>query len=472
MRTQIFLSILCVSTLSAMAGSYYSDVVWTDKTNAYTDNQRFYKNWTSSGNDVEAPKFTLYGDCNWTSTNDTITTTTFTMYVGPAEGEGVFDITGLTLTATKATMAKSGTIKGSTINVSDTLSLGPQQSYNPFYSLVSVSNSEINAGELSILGPENNVVLTDTKTTLNMSGYDSSALQKGASLTVVGGSFTANLIDEACKFHVNASTLTFQNTNVDMAGAIISTNNNGDRNTEINFDNTTFSGIIDLYSYDSQEYRSVVNIKNKSVVNVGAFNEDASDPVRGGIINVDGATLNLAAGMIQDEGSASTVYTTKMNLSNGATATIGGTLDIAETTVSDATLDAEAIFVDSGNIFSTTGNAVIDAAMLSVTEGANISIADTTTLNLSGLEVVLTSSSLQTGTEFNLNDIFGEETNLVLESVGENLTMSDLLGNSFEATISEGGILVAGAAIPEPSTYALLFGVAGLGLAACRRKRL
>lgn len=461
---------LAALSSSLYAKSYYSNEEWTGKDEVFTDNQTFYKDWTSRDNNIEAPKFTLYGDSDWKSVNDTIKTDGLTFYAQSSADNGLVDISGLKLTAGSTNMAKGGTIADSTLNISEGLALGA--STTSFASLLTISNSEITAGTLSVSGANNAVIIKDSTTALNMSqaNVSSSAVKDGASLTIDGGKFIANLVDSPRSLHVISATLTVKNAEMDMSGGILTTRANGKQNAEINFVGSTFTGRMDLYTYDSQSNTSIVNIAAGSVVNVESLHESGAGIVRGGTINVDNATFNLANSMAQSEASGSQVYTTKLNVSNGGQASIAGALDIAETSVDNATLKADSIVVGEDGSLSVTGASSIDADMLTVVEGSSVSIDSEAVLDLGGLEVVLTSASLKSGVEFDLGNIFGDDASVVLSAVDNNITMSDSLGNMFEAIVSGDGVITAGAAIPEPSAVAALLGALALAVAAFRRR--
>ncbi len=453
------------------AQSYYSAQEWTGKNEVFTANQTFYNGWTSQDNNIEAPKITLYGDADWKSANDTITVDSLTFYVQSSAENGLVDIRGLKLTAGSANMAKGGTISGSTLNISEGLTLGA--STTSFASLLAISNSEINAEELSVRGANNAVVIKDSTTTLNMSqaNVSSSSIGAGASLTIDGGKFIANLVDSPRSLHVDSATLTVKNAEMDMSGGILTTRVNSGQNAEINFIASTFTGRMDLYTYDSQSNTSIVNITEGSVVNVESLHESGEGKVRGGTINVDNATFNLASSMVQGESSGSQVYTTKLNVTNGGRADISGTLDIAAAAVDNASLKADAIVVGGDGTLNVAGTSAIETDMLTVVEGSSISLDDGTSLYIGALEVVLTSASLKSGMEFDLGGIFGEDAGIVLAAVNNNVTMSDSLGNMFEAIVSGDGVITAGAAIPEPSAVAAALGALALVLAVFRRSR-
>lgn len=227
---------------------------------------------------------------------------------------------------------------------------------------------------------------------------------------------------------------------------------------------------MDLYTYDSNQKTTVFNIESGSTANVETFSMYGMNN-RGGTINVNGGTLNVSDGFVQADDSGSQVFTTKLNVTNGGKVDLAGSLDIASATVDGGTLIADSIIVGDGRSLSVAGNSVIDADLLSVFDTATVSLGESAELNISQLEVVLSSASVQTGTEFDLADIFGEDSSIVLAAVDNNLLMSDMDGNKYTATVGEGSIVVIGPAVPEPSTYAAIFGAIALAFAAYRRRR-
>ena len=457
----IFLSVCASGVL--FAENYYSSQNWNGKNEVFSLKQTFYADWTSSGNIIEAPKISLQDAAAWKSTDDTITTDDLSLAYMGSSNSGTIDIARLNLTAVDADIGKAGTISASTLNVSESLRLGSRSTSSA--SLISIEDSEINAGWLSIEGANNSVVLKNSNTYLNMSGYSSSIIGSGASVTIDGGSFTANLIDTPRSLYVNSSTLVVKNAEMNMSGAVLGTRVGGTQDAIISFVGSTFSGTMDLYAYDSNSNTSILNISENSNVSVKSLYASQEGLVRGGTINVDNSTFAVESAMAQADDSGTQIYTTKLNLTNGADADIGGALDISSVSVNASTLSADSIVVGAGRTMSVVGASTVEADLLSVYDGASVSLDESATLNISALELIL--SELESGTTYDLADIFGDDTTIVLSAVNGNITMSDENGHSFDAIVSDGGVITA---VPEPSTCATIVGILALLFAAYRKR--
>lgn len=464
MKTCIsFISFLMCASGLLFAESYYSSQTWTGKNEVFSLQQNFYADWTSSGNVIEAPKISIQDAAAWNSSDDEITTDKLSLYYMGSEDSGRIDIARLKLIAVDADIAKAGTISDSTLNVSESLRVGSRTLESE--SLITISDSQISAGELSIEGENNVVVIKDSNTYLNMSGYSSSIIGSGANLTIDGGSFTANLVDSPRSLYVSSSTLTVKNAKMDMSGAILGTRVNGSRDAVINFVGSTFSGTMDLYTYDSQANTSVLNIFENSNVSVKSLYASKEGFVRGGTINVDASVFTVESSMVQAENSGTQIYTTNLNLSNGAKTDINGALDVSSVSIENSALIADKIIVGSDRTMIVSGISTIEADLLSVYDGASVDFSENSILNISGLEVIL--SEIESGTTYDLADIFGDDATIVLSAVNNNVTMSDMQGHSFAAVVSDNGLITA---VPEPSAFAAIIGVLALGVAVYRRR--
>lgn len=398
---------------------------------------------TSTGSIFDAG-YSMYVNSSWTSTGDT---------VNAAKG---FYLQGGT-----------HTIKGLMLNES-----GGKDSQTTFSgSSAVISDSTLNLqGRIYVQGGAN-VTIQNSTTTLK--SYELSQIS-GGDLTVQGGNFTIiNSYEYSPKtFSVSNGSLVIDGATADFRGVVLSTRSSNSKDAVITLKNGAVldAGTMDLYTYDSNQKTTVFNIESGSTANVETFSMYGMNN-RGGTINVNGGTLNVSDGFVQADDSGSKVFTTKLNVTNGGKVDLAGSLDIASATVDGGTLIADSIIVGDGRSLSVAGNSVIDADLLSVFDTATVSLGESAELNISQLEVVLSSASVQTGTEFDLADIFGEDSSIVLAAVDNNLLMSDMDGNKYTATVGEGSIVVIGPAVPEPSTYAAIFGAIALAFAAYRRRR-
>lgn len=322
-----------------------------------------------------------------------------------------------------------------------------------------------------------------------------SQIGDASSMVVEGGSFTvsASNLDNLQGFNVEAgSSLTFKNTQVDFTGGKLQTSTAStfykDYSAKITVDNSTLkTGYIDLYGYESAGKQPEFNVINGSNVTAsfthtyyGIVDYDSEKGefiyaekttyVRGGTINVSGenTVLNIVGDLKQQNDNGSQVYTTKINLNEGAKLDVNGALDTSSVNVKDAYLSAKEIIVGEGRTFDIAGNSSIESELLTVFETSSVSIEDSVNLTLDSLNIVL--SELAEGTEFDLSSIFGDNTSVVLSAVNNNIIMSDADGNMYDVVLN-GNTITAGNAIPEPSTYAAILGAVALAFAAYRRRK-
>ena len=171
---------------------------------------------------------------------------------------------------------------------------------------------------------------------------------------------------------------------------------------------------------------------------------------------------------------------------------------IAGISVSGSGSSIEVYNVVSKNEISVDSGAKIKADKVSASDifvGSDSSLAATTSMKVENLLSVASDSTVSakdisfeklqisfledfsSGSDVNLNlaDIFGENAGIVaaaLES-GKEFTVIDANGNEYEAEFDEtgGSVIHIGGQIPEPSTYAAIFGALALAVAAYRRRK-
>lgn len=130
------------------------------------------------------------------------------------------------------------------------------------------------------------------------------------------------------------------------------------------------------------------------------------------------------------------------------------------------------IFVGSGCSFNIDGK-LKTTKTITVASDAKI---DASSISFEKLQVSF-SKDLSEGSDenFNFADIFGENAGIVLSALegGKEFTVIDANGNEYEAEFDEtgGGVIHIGGQIPEPSTYAAIFGALALAVVAYRRRR-
>ena len=171
---------------------------------------------------------------------------------------------------------------------------------------------------------------------------------------------------------------------------------------------------------------------------------------------------------------------------------------IAGISVSGSGSSIEVYNVVSKNEISVDSGAKIKADKVSASDifvGSDSSLAATTSMKVENLLSVASDSTVSaenisfeklqisfledfsSGSDVNLNlaDIFGENAGVVASALesGKEFTVIDANGNEYEAEFDEtgGSVIHIGGQIPEPSTYAAIFGALALVFAAYRRRK-
>ena len=134
-------------------------------------------------------------------------------------------------------------------------------------------------------------------------------------------------------------------------------------------------------------------------------------------------------------------------------------------------VSASDIFVGSHSSLAATTSMKVEN-LLSVASDSTVSAEDISfeKLQISFLEDFSSGSDVN----FNLADIFDENAGIVLSALegGKEFTVIDANGNEYAAEFDEtGGVIHIGGQIPEPSTYAAIFGALALAFAAYRRRK-
>lgn len=330
----------------------------------------------------------------------------------------------------------------------------------------SISDSTLNmVGRLYVQGGAN---ATITNSTTTLGSYELSQISDG-NLTIKGGSFTVEnrYAYSPRSFTVSGGSFVMDGATVDMRGAVLGTRTSNVLDSVITIKNGTrfTADTIELYTYDSSSNESFLNIESGSVATIQVFGTYGRGNT-GGTINVDAATLNVGTSLVQASDNGTQVYTTNLNVTNGGNAIISGDLDVASVSLDGGNLSATSIIVGDDRSLAVAGASSVDADLLKVFETATVSLDEAATLDIGALELVV-ASELQSGMEFDLSNVFGDDTSIVLAAVGNNLVMSDSLGNSLSAVVSADGVITA---VPEPATYAVIFGALALALAAYRKR--
>lgn len=130
------------------------------------------------------------------------------------------------------------------------------------------------------------------------------------------------------------------------------------------------------------------------------------------------------------------------------------------------------VAIDSNSDVQFVNSFDVDRLVVDYT-ASNISLAAGTTFKALSL-IFGADTQFESGEEylFNLNDIFTDDT-IVLTAIenGIDFTVFDSNGSEWNATYDESGVIQIGAAVPEPATYAAIFGILSLAFAAYRRRK-
>ena len=236
-----------------------------------------------------------------------------------------------------------------------------------------------------------------------------------------------------------------------------------------------------------------LNLGSSSTTALGATNQTVSNGtlILGGAVN-----YNTTSGVIQN-GNAT--ISANLNLGGAATRSFAvndSTASTAELTVSGAISNGGIVKTGAGNLVlagvnTFTGNTAINAGTVTLanggelrfnigSNGVNNTVSGTGAFDLNGgLRFDLSGASTVDGSSWNIINVA-----TLTESYGGTFSVSSVAGsfvnNSGTWSIFENGAtyfftqssgLLSVAAIPEPSTYALVLAMGALGLAASRRRR-
>ncbi len=200
-----------------------------------------------------------------------------------------------------------------------------------------------------------------------------------------------------------------------------------------------------------------VNIVLKDA-SVGGSIYAGSESSRGGAVagnvNVSISGVSSVVGTIYS-GSASGSKNLSVESYAGADSLRISDFDVVS--VSDSTVSFETSFHSS---------------LLSVSEGADVSLASGTSFD--SLKLLFIQTDVSTGSEVQLDSFFSDDSSsIVLSAISggdTEVSLFDSDGQQWDI-VYEDGILTVGAAVPEPSAYAAIFGVLALVLAVYRRRR-
>lgn len=248
-------------------------------------------------------------------------------------------------------------------------------------------------------------------------------------------------------------------------------------NSALYAEDTTFN--INKISFMDDGSNSV--LKN-CTLNVGTFSISAEDS---GSLVLD--NTKITAGIWNGHSGVPQPYDGLFNitLKNGSTLNItdapsygfngGANFHLegeSSLTANSSIASGSNIFVGSGCSFNINGE-LETTKTITVASDATI---DASSISFEKLQVSF-SKDLSEGSDenFNFADIFGENAGIVLSALeegGKEFTVIDANGNEYAAEFDEtGGVIHIGGQIPEPSTYAAIFGALALAFAAYRRRK-
>ena len=402
--------------------------------------QQSYPNYMETSDSTFTSTSSMYFNSGWTSYNDTITTNSG-LYLQGANlsalpTKTLYNITGANITAKK--------------------SLYSQKNAN-----VLIENSTLNINErIYVQQGESSLYIKNSTTTLNATGL--SQVVDGSSLTIDGGSFT---ITGSQQISVKqGSTIAFKNITVDLGENYISTGTETlykNASAKIVIDNAKFTAHhIELYGYTTAGELPILEIKNGSTITtvIGAFMGPIHwNGMRGGTIIVsDNSVFNSTSDLYQADESDNQVYTSDVIVKNGSKISVDG--DVALNSVSltsNSVLEADNVSVKS----------------LVVAEDSTISLADAGTLSFENLEIIV-DDMLTEGSEIDLNSVLSGGLGVVLSSLEADDAILISNGVSkFNAVVDANGVALVGAAVPEPSQWAMIFGIVALGFVMYFRRK-
>lgn len=199
----------------------------------------------------------------------------------------------------------------------------------------------------------------------------------------------------------------------------------------------------------------------------------------GGELNMDGGTLNLT----QSTSDATFRIYSKMNLNNVVFSSVGS---VIASTASGEPSSGNIIFsgstsftgteliARSGCSISVLDNSTVDvnsldAASFTVSSNSKISVDSVADISIDDLNVVLSESGA-----LDFSDIFSADNGeTIVFSAEQNISVYDGSGHLYEDVLfsyDESGNIIGITAVPEPSTYAVIFGAFALAFAAYRRR--
>lgn len=205
----------------------------------------------------------------------------------------------------------------------------------------------------------------------------------------------------------------------------------------------------------------------------------------GGVLDMDGGKLALT-GDRTDLGGNDATYkiSSAMNLHNveftaagSVTAyTLSGSGTGHITFTGNTSFKGTSLIVQNSATLSVLDNSTVDldslnATNLIISNDVQITVSSATALKVNNLTLLL--DDLE---PLDFADIFktDDETSIVFSAVSTDITVMDRTGRSYDNVLfayDDSGNITGIAAVPEPSTYAALFGAIAFAFAAYRRRK-
>ncbi len=227
-------------------------------------------------------------------------------------------------------------------------------------------------------------------------------------------------------------------------------------NNQVNVGSIALFGGAGSTGSSIEFHNSKVTVSGKITINTGTK------------LVIDGGSF--AADSFSQTGASSIDTCADIKVVNGANLTLNGE-------GKSYAKQSHNIYVDSTSSFTSTAQDSFYGS-LTVEAGATVSLVESSKAEFENITLVLDDTIAGSGSELDLsgfNNIkIGEET-IVLSSLSENLVVQDKNGQQYQVSFDESGSCSTGeyigTAVPEPSTYAMIFGVLSLGFAMYRRRK-
>ncbi len=349
---------------------------------------------------------------------------------------------------------------------------------------LSINEFDIDKGSLSITN--SNVSFTST---------ERSDLDGGASLTIDGGSLSASGPITVYQ----GSTLTFKNIAVDNLGGFLSTRTTPydeyeNTSATINFNNCTgnLGSAIDIYGYETAGGLPVLNVTNGSNISMALSKTETyydydfatltqilvtrTTNMRSGTVNVSAdSTLNITSNLIQQEESDGQVYTSSVNVKG--TLIVDGDVNLSSVN-NEGSLTAKSITIGTNSSLVSEGKLSVETLKI-YDNASNITLSENT--EFTELDLISTDAKLAIGDIINLGSFLKDDETLgivmsMIETNNPDIyiiknygTEDEIVFKGLIDSYSSGNLIVS--VVPEPSTYAMVFGAIALGFVVYRRRK-